>query len=201
MEVFPAALRAELWEPEFVARPRPAAELLGAPGRPGIAGLQRLDVRTYLPGDLLAEGRHRLDGALARAALAAPRPARARARHLAPGPAQALGPAGQGGAPHAPSPRSCRPRSRAAARRASASRSSAWFRERAAAARRRSPARRDRARHAASSARRRVKRLLDEHVSGRVDHGHRLWCLVMLELWQRTWVDAAQPVAPAAAVS
>ena len=46
-----------------------------------------------------------------------------------------------------------------------------------------------------------VKRLLDEHVSGRADHGHRLWCLVMLELWQRTWVDAAQPVAPAAAVS
>jgi hypothetical protein len=38
-------------------------------------------------------------------------------------------------------------------------------------------------------------------VSGRADHGHRLWCLVMLELWQRTWVDAAQPVAPAAAVS
>jgi asparagine synthase (glutamine-hydrolysing) len=46
-----------------------------------------------------------------------------------------------------------------------------------------------------------VKRLLDEHVSGRVDHGHRLWCLVMLELWQRTWVESAQPAEPAAAVS
>ena len=44
-----------------------------------------------------------------------------------------------------------------------------------------------------------VKRLLDEHVSGRVDHGHRLWCLVMLELWQRTWVDAVQRVPVAAA--
>ena len=46
-----------------------------------------------------------------------------------------------------------------------------------------------------------VKRLLDEHVSGRADHGHRLWCLVMLELWQRTWLDTAQPVEPAAAFS
>ena len=46
-----------------------------------------------------------------------------------------------------------------------------------------------------------VKKLLDEHVTGRADHGHRLWCLVMLELWQRTWLDAAQRVEPAAAVS
>ncbi len=46
-----------------------------------------------------------------------------------------------------------------------------------------------------------MKRLLDEHVSGRADHGHRLWCLVMLELWQRTWVDSARPVQPAAALS
>jgi asparagine synthase (glutamine-hydrolysing) len=52
MEVFPAELRAELWEPGFVARPRPAWELLG-PVEDGIAGLQRLDIRTYLPGDLL----------------------------------------------------------------------------------------------------------------------------------------------------
>ena len=55
MEIFPADLRAELWEPEFVARPRPAAELLGAPDGPGVDGLQRLDVRTYLPGDLLVK--------------------------------------------------------------------------------------------------------------------------------------------------
>jgi asparagine synthase (glutamine-hydrolysing) len=43
-----------------------------------------------------------------------------------------------------------------------------------------------------------VKRLLDEHLSGRADHGHRLWCLVMLELWQRLHVEAEAPV-PAAA--
>jgi asparagine synthase (glutamine-hydrolysing) len=38
-----------------------------------------------------------------------------------------------------------------------------------------------------------LKRLLDEHVGGRADHGHRLWCLCMLELWQRTHVDLRRP--------
>ncbi|HEY2073193.1 MAG TPA: asparagine synthase (glutamine-hydrolyzing) [Gaiellaceae bacterium] len=40
-----------------------------------------------------------------------------------------------------------------------------------------------------------VERLLAEHAAGRADHGHRLWTLTMLELWQRTHVDAAVPVA------
>src|SRR2546428_12740716 len=53
MEVFPLEIRAELWEPDFVEQPRAAADLLGLPGRPGIAGLQCLDIATYLPGDLL----------------------------------------------------------------------------------------------------------------------------------------------------
>jgi len=35
-----------------------------------------------------------------------------------------------------------------------------------------------------------AERLLREHWSGERDHGHRLWCLVMLELWERTWIDA-----------
>jgi asparagine synthase (glutamine-hydrolysing) len=35
-----------------------------------------------------------------------------------------------------------------------------------------------------------VRRLLDEHESGRADHGHRLWCLLMLELWVREHVEA-----------
>ena len=38
--------------------------------------------------------------------------------------------------------------------------------------------------------RRAVERLLDEHASGRADHAHRLWTLVMLELWQQAHVDA-----------
>jgi asparagine synthase (glutamine-hydrolysing) len=36
-----------------------------------------------------------------------------------------------------------------------------------------------------------VTRLWDEHRSGRHDHGHRLWSLVMLELWFRQFVDGA----------
>jgi len=43
-----------------------------------------------------------------------------------------------------------------------------------------------------------VETLLREHAAGRADHGHRLWCLVMLELWQRRVVTAREP-SPAAA--
>jgi len=32
-------------------------------------------------------------------------------------------------------------------------------------------------------------RLLEDHVSGRFDHSYRLWALLVLELWQRRWVD------------
>jgi asparagine synthase (glutamine-hydrolysing) len=35
-----------------------------------------------------------------------------------------------------------------------------------------------------------VERLLREHAARRADHGHRLWCLCALELWQRRWIDA-----------
>jgi asparagine synthase (glutamine-hydrolysing) len=40
-----------------------------------------------------------------------------------------------------------------------------------------------------------VTRLLDEHERGRADHGHRLWCLLMLELWVREHVEAPVLVA------
>src|SRR4051794_29905505 len=40
-----------------------------------------------------------------------------------------------------------------------------------------------------------VERLLNEHASGRSDHGHRLWTLVMLELWRRAHVDATTTAA------
>ena len=34
-----------------------------------------------------------------------------------------------------------------------------------------------------------VARLLDDHQAGRFDHSIRLWALLVLELWQREWVD------------
>jgi asparagine synthase (glutamine-hydrolysing) len=46
--------------------------------------------------------------------------------------------------------------------------------------------------------RRELERLLREHADGRADHGHRLWCLCMLELWQRFHIDARRPQLAAA---
>jgi asparagine synthase (glutamine-hydrolysing) len=37
-----------------------------------------------------------------------------------------------------------------------------------------------------------VRRLVEQHTSGRADHGYRLWCLVMLELWHRRYVDGCE---------
>lgn len=34
-----------------------------------------------------------------------------------------------------------------------------------------------------------VRRLVDQHVGGQFDHSYRLWALLVLELWQRQWVD------------
>jgi asparagine synthase (glutamine-hydrolysing) len=38
-----------------------------------------------------------------------------------------------------------------------------------------------------------LARLLREHADRRADHGHRLWCLCMLELWQRNYVGTERP--------
>jgi asparagine synthase (glutamine-hydrolysing) len=40
-----------------------------------------------------------------------------------------------------------------------------------------------------------VARLWDEHRTGRQDHRHRLWSLLMLELWFQRFVDGARPTA------
>jgi asparagine synthase (glutamine-hydrolysing) len=38
-----------------------------------------------------------------------------------------------------------------------------------------------------------VQRLLQEHQSGRAAHGQRLWCVLMLEIWFRTYIDVPRP--------
>jgi asparagine synthase (glutamine-hydrolysing) len=40
-----------------------------------------------------------------------------------------------------------------------------------------------------------VQRLLDEHCAYRANHHNRLWALLMLELWFRTWIDGATTAA------
>ncbi len=40
-----------------------------------------------------------------------------------------------------------------------------------------------------------VRAMLDEHASGRAAHQHRIWALLMLELWFAMWIDPAAPPA------
>jgi asparagine synthase (glutamine-hydrolysing) len=39
-----------------------------------------------------------------------------------------------------------------------------------------------------------LRQYLDDHVQGRADHHDRLWALLMLELWHRTFIDARCPI-------
>jgi asparagine synthase (glutamine-hydrolysing) len=196
VEVFPPALRAELYAPGLPP-PRSASSLLGPSPAPGVAGLQLLDARTYLPDDLLVKADRasmatslelrsplldhtvlelgvslpdglKLDGRRGKAAL------RRAFAHLIP------------------------PELRERRKTGFGIPLGDWFRgplrdlagdvllgQRAHA--------RGQLRPAA------VEKLLDEHVRGRRDHGHRLWCLLVLELWQRAWLDAeARPLSYAA---
>jgi len=34
-----------------------------------------------------------------------------------------------------------------------------------------------------------VRQIVDQHVEGRIDHSHRLWSLLMLELWFQRFID------------
>lgn len=34
-----------------------------------------------------------------------------------------------------------------------------------------------------------IENMLDEHVLGKIDHGHRIWSLINLELWHNTFID------------
>jgi asparagine synthase (glutamine-hydrolysing) len=178
MEVFPLELRRQLWEPGFVE----AAPVRLEPPRPGIGGLQQLDVATYLPGDLLlkadlASMAHSLelrspllDHEVLELGVSLPDSMRGK---------QALRQAFAADLP----PEVVRRR-----KTGFGVPISRWFRgelRELAADLLLEQRTRDRGQLSPAA----LKRLLDEHVSGRADHGHRLWCLVMLELWQRRWVD------------
>jgi asparagine synthase (glutamine-hydrolysing) len=198
MEIVPAPLRASLWTSEALrelGRPRSAAELLGPPPAEGITGLQLLDLATYLPGDLLfkadiASMAHSLE---------------LRAPFLDPD-VVALGLR----LPDALKLRGTR--GKLALRRAFAAELPPEILERGKAGFGVPVAQwfRGELRELAGDMllggsdrglfrREAVAGLLDEHAAGRADHGARLWSLVMLELWQREYVDAASTAGSLAA--
>jgi asparagine synthase (glutamine-hydrolysing) len=184
MEVFPLALRAELWEPDFVH----PAELRLQPARPGIAGLQELDIETYLPDDLLlkadiASMAHSLelrspflDRDVLRVGISLREPARRQGKRT-------LRRAFEDDLP---------PEIRSRKKTGFGIPLAAWFRGELRDFTR-DLLLDDRARQRGQLRPQAVERLLAEHASGEADHGHRIWCLLMLELWQRTHVEAGQP--------
>jgi asparagine synthase (glutamine-hydrolysing) len=199
MQVFTLAQRTGLWTDEAKAELGPLVSpgfLLGPAPGPGLAGLQRLDLGTYLPGDLLpksdlASMAHSLelrspllDRRVVELGLSLPDPlklgGREGKRALRRAFADLLPPAvaGRGKTGFAvPLARWFREDLRPLARELlldERARSRGWFRPDA------------------------VERLLAEHDAGRADHGHRLWTLAMLELWQRTHVEAPASAATAA---
>jgi asparagine synthase (glutamine-hydrolysing) len=202
MEVVSLPQRAGLWTRDAKAEIGPLLSpglMLGGPAEPGTAGLQRLDVETYLPGDLLpksdiASMAHSLelrspllDHRVVELGLSLPDRLKQRGLEgklaLRRAFADDLPPlvAGRGkrgfGVPLAE-----------------------WFRgELRPLAREVLLDERARARGFFESEA--VARLLDEHAAGRADHGHRLWTLVMLELWQRAHIDAPAPSPAAVAAS
>jgi asparagine synthase (glutamine-hydrolysing) len=187
MEVFPAEARVELLDADFVPRPSPAWQLLGPPPADGIAGLQLLDVQTYLPGDLLlkadiASMAHSLelrspflDWEVLELGVSLPAELKTKGRRGKEALRRAF-------AADLPDGIAQRGKSGFGVPLAD------WFRNEL----------RDlagdvlldtRARSRGQLRPRAVERLLRDHVDGRADHAHGLWCLLMLELWQRTHLD------------
>jgi asparagine synthase (glutamine-hydrolysing) len=190
--------RAALWTDDARAAIGALASpgfLLGAPAYAGSAGLQALDAATYLPGDLLpkadiASMAHSLelrspllDRRVFELGLALPERLKQRGRE---------GKIALRRAFAAELPASVASRGKAGFGVPLA----AWFRGEL------EPLARgvlldERARSRGFFRTDAVAQLLDDHVAERADNGHRLWTLVMLELWQRAHVDA--PVSAAAA--
>jgi asparagine synthase (glutamine-hydrolysing) len=191
MQVFGLQERAALWTDDAKAEIGPLASpgfLLGPPPARGLSGLQRLDLETYLPGDLLpksdiASMAHSLelrspllDHRVVELGLSLPESLRRRGRDGKIALRRAFAPdlppmvAGRGKTGFAvPLAEWFRGGLRPLAGDlllAGDARTRHWFNRDA------------------------VKRLLGEHAAGHADHGHRLWTLVMLELWQRTHVES-----------
>lgn len=188
MEVFTPADRRELLGADV--EPVPAGRLLGPPREPGLRGLQLLDAETYLPDDLLVKAdlasmAHSLelrspllDRKVLELGLALPDHLKQRGRtgkialrrafaDALPPEVAARGKTGFG----VPIGR--------------------WLRGDLA------ELVRDvlldaTARNRGLLRPRPVERLLDEHARG-IDHAHRLWCLLALELWLRVHVDSRRP--------
>jgi asparagine synthase (glutamine-hydrolysing) len=178
MEVFPFELRRRLWADDVAGDVRLDA------GQPGLAGLQLLDIETYLAGDLLpkadiASMAHSLelrspllDHRVVELGLSLPDSLKTKGltgkialrrafRDELPAEIGGRGKTGFG----VPLGRWFRDDLRELAHDTLLD-GRGWFRTSE------------------------VRRLLDEHESGRADHGHRLWCLLMLDLWAREHVDA-----------
>jgi asparagine synthase (glutamine-hydrolysing) len=180
MQVFSPEQRRRLWANEANAELGP---LLPEPG-PGLAGLQLVDLETYLPGDLLVKAdlasmscslelrAPLLDRRVVELGLALPDELKVRGRTGKWALRQAF-------AADLP------PQVAARGKTGFGVPLERWFRE-------------DLRELAESTLlndrglfrRTEVARLLREHVDRRADHGHRLWCLLLLELWLRRYVDA-----------
>jgi asparagine synthase (glutamine-hydrolysing) len=190
MQVFPLEVRAELWSDDAKEAVGPLLSpglLLGASPASGLAGLQLLDVATYLPGDLLpksdiASMAHSLelrspllDHRVVELGLSLPQRLKLRGRTgkqaLRRAFADDLPPhVGERGKTGFGIPLAAwfRGELRELAHDLlldGAARHRGWFRPEA------------------------VEALLRDHEAGRADHGHRLWTLAMLELWLRTHVE------------
>jgi asparagine synthase (glutamine-hydrolysing) len=178
MTVFPFALRRRLWSRDV------AHEVALEPTQPSVAGLQLLDLQTYLPGDLLpkadiASMAHSLelrspflDHHVVELGLSLPASLKTRGLTAKVGLRRAF--AGE-----------LPPKIAARGKTGFGVPLGRWFRSDL----------RELAHDTLLADRGwfrgdELRRLLAEHESGHTDHGHRLWCLLMLELWVREHVDA-----------